>query len=543
MRLRSFLHPPSERQCFGANLGTTERDRPGYMRRLMSGLARQLSVPYEWINAVTPGRETWENPDIPSGYAYFAQLVAHDCVFTSVPTGALAASLGPTKSRRSSLLRLETIYGEGPDSSPHAFGPRGASHLARNRLALSDVSPRSTVKGDYVFRDVARTTASNSTTGATGGLASTQLADPRNDVHAAISQMTTLFILLHNRIASHIDDVLAREKFASTEVRNYRVYFVSRSACENIYRSIVRNDLLPRILHPAIVDAYSGRKIEFLDPQTLEALPLEFANAFRFGHAMVRPSYVFNDFNSYGEDLVDMMLSTSAARPWRMPLDETWMAQWSHFFEMNGSKPNLSRRIGPQLSGGLFSGEVFGAIDQTGSVGLGYRDLLNGAFVAMWSVTALADELRRRRPHLAGFSPLLLDHQLRASRIRAWLGRHQIASGLRAEDIEHLAADPPLFLYVLFEAAHDMDGRRLGVLGSIILAETLYRALHDVASPSGAPTDQPEGLLEDVCEIALGSRDKAASIKPCIPEINSMAEMITFVARQFEVGAGTMPFI
>jgi hypothetical protein len=512
------------------------------MRRLMSGLARQLSVPYQWPDPAQPGREDWENPEIPSGYTYFAQLVAHDCVFTSIPTGALSAAAGPARSRRSSLLRLETIYGHGPDSCPHAYVPRGANHLARNRLALSGLALRNTPKGNYLFRDIARTGTSNAAS-ETAALTSAQVSDPRNDVHAALSQITTLFISLHNKIASNIENMLTADVFASEEVKNYRVYFVSRAVCENIYRAIVRDDLLPRILHPAIVDTYSDPHVQFLDAQTLDTLPLEFANVFRFGHAMVRQFYVFNDFNSYGEDLVDMMLSTSAARPWRMPLDDTWMAQWSHFFEIGGSNPNLSRRIGPEFSGGLFSGEVFGAIDETGSMGLGYRDLLNGAFVAMWSVAALADELRRCKPELASLSPLLLDDQQRTVRVRAWLSRHRTANGLGEQDIDNIASDPPLFLYILFEAAHDMDGKRLGVLGSIILAETLYKALLDASLSSRGPADRPGGAFEDVCEIAFGQPDRAASIEKCVPKINTMANLISFVAQEFEREDAAMPFV
>ena len=108
--------------------------------------------------------------------------------------------------------------------------------------------------------------------------------------------------------------------------------------------------------------------------------------------------------------------------------------------------PNLSRRIGPELSGGLFSGEVFGAVDETGNVGLGYRDLLNGAFVSLWSVEALAEQLRQSRPALAALSPLLLDNQRRAAGIKGWLNRHRIANGLSEPEIDNIASDPPLFL-------------------------------------------------------------------------------------------------
>ena len=149
----------------------------------------------------------------------------------------------------------------------------------------------------------------------------------------------------------------------------------------------------------------------------------------------------------------------------------------ARFFQIGAQRPNLSRRIGPSFAGGLFSGEVFGPVDETESVGLAYRDLLSSAFIPQWSVAALAAEIRARRPALAGLSPLLSDDRERERQIGDWLGRHRLASGLSDEDIGFLASDPPLAFYVLFEAAREMEGRRLGVLGSLILAETLYRAL------------------------------------------------------------------
>ncbi|RXT46639.1 peroxidase family protein [Bradyrhizobium betae] len=525
MQFRNFLRPPSEAERFGAGIkGGNDR-----MRQLMSGVAKQLSMPYPWKGAGTSGRKSWENPRIPSGYTYLAQLVAHDCVFTSVPTGALCPFAGHT-SRRSSLLRLETIYGLGPDSEPDAYLAHGANYGARSRLAIGGPYARHSEKGLYLFRDVGRATVAPDESAA-------QLADARNDIHAALAQLTTLFILLHNRIAADVEAVLAGESLPNVVIRGYRIYFISRMLCEHIYRDVIRHDLLPRILHPAVVTVYEQPSFELVDQPGGEALPIEFVSVLRFGHAMVRHSYVFNDLNSYGEDLIDMMLSTSAARPWRMPLDETWMAQWSYFFDMGGEHgPNLSRRIGPEFSGGLFSGEIFGPIDQTGSVGLGYRDLLSGAFVGLWSVSALADEIRVRKPELAGLSPLLRDDELRIRRLREWLASYAMSNGLSGSDIDDLARDPPLFLYVLFEAAYEMEGERLGVLASLVLAETLYGALRGMCSDRHAAIDA-------ACMIALGHAHGAARFERCMPNICTMADLIHFVGQGMDQEKVAIPFV
>ena len=496
----------------------------------MSGLSRQMSLALDWPPSEHVDIERWENPDIPSGYSYLAQFVAHDCVFTSAPTGAVAQIGAGVKSWRSSLLQLETIYGGGPDASPSAYVAQGENLMSRNRLLLGRASLPNVERGACPYQDLGRAKPLNLDHTEREGLTCAFIADPRNDVHAAIAQLTILFHRLHNRIAASVESAGLTGNRVAADIRNYRIYLVSRAICVRIYQRLVRDDLLPRLLHPGIVSAYDQDGVSFLDTQSLDELPTEFAHVFRFGHAMVRPNYVFNDLNGYGEDLADMMLATSAGRPWRMPLDETWMAQWSRFFAIGTQRPNLSRRIGPSFSGGLFSGEIFGPIDETESVGLAYRDLLSSAFIPQWSVPALAAELRVQRPSLAELSPLVLDDRERAREIRDWLGRHRLANGLHEEEIDYLASDPPLAFYVLFEAAREMGGRCLGTLGSLILAETLYRALG--ARQPDRPTQGTgaSSAFEDLAGVVLGRPEIAPAIEECMPDIGTMAALIAYVA-------------
>ena len=160
-----------------------------------------------------------------------------------------------------------------------------------------------------------------------------------------------------------------------------------------------------RVIHPAIYAAYSGASPSFIDQSSASGadwqIPFEFSHgAFRFGHAMVRPDYRINDLSLH--DLSNTLEKNSANGPVNMPLDETWMVQWSRFFEINGSRPNFSRRIGPYLSDGLGHDEIFSSFDETGRVGLLYRDLLGSALTGMWSVDALITEIAARRPQLIG---------------------------------------------------------------------------------------------------------------------------------------------
>jgi hypothetical protein len=48
------------------------------------------------------------------------------------------------------------------------------------------------------------------------------------------------------------------------------------------------------------------------------------------------------------------------------------------------------------------------------------------------------------------------------------------------EDKVNLTKDPPLLLFILLEASAAENGERLGPIGSVIVAEVLYRALNNV---------------------------------------------------------------
>ncbi len=208
-------------------------------------------------------------------------------------------------------------------------------------------------------------------------------------------------------------------------------------------------------------------------------IPIEFSHgAFRFGHAMVRPEYQINDLSNH--DLNNTLEKSSANDPVNMPLDSSWIVRWSRFFEIDGSRPNFSRRIGPYLSDGLGNDQIFPAFDETDRVGLLYRDLFGAAIAGMWSVDALIAEIAVRRPHFINMSRLLADRAWRVSQIREWLASAPVYGGLTADDIETLSNDPPLPFFILFEAMHQREtrGMCLGPLGSIIVSEVIFGALH-----------------------------------------------------------------
>ena len=228
-------------------------------------------------------------------------------------------------------------------------------------------------------------------------------------------------------------------------------------------------------------------------------------------------------------------------------------------FEINGSTPNFSRRIGPHLSDGLGNDQIFPAFDETERVGLLYRDLLGAGLAGMWSVDALIAEIGNRSPHFIAMSRLLADRDYRVNQLasggallgalrrfcgggffffffffrlladrdyrvnqlREWLVSARAYGALTDEDIETLSNDPPLPFFILFEAMQQTEGLQLGLLGSIIVSEVIFGAL--ASDPrSAAAARSPINWISISHEFYL------ANVLQDIPEISSMAQLVEF---------------
>jgi hypothetical protein len=547
---RHFLATPKPTQRFKA-YGIdplTAPDHSEKIRTLMNRLSRRMDAPLHWPVHGDATIEHWENPGIPSGYTYLLQFVAHDLVHSAIPlsvTGVLGAD---TANARRTALRLETLYGNGPVGSPFVYAQDTPNDERRTKLRLGRMRWKDKeVESGCPFRDIARTPAENVTgidrsiPGVRAALTEALVADPRNDDHALMSQLTALLALLHNGLV----DVVRRGEPAVANNANlgaaYKRFLCARDALTAIYHTIIRNDLMKRVLHPAIHAAYAGPNCSFIDraahfeghsaaPGKAASngwqIPLEFSHgAFRFGHAMVRPEYVINDLSTH--DLINTLEKTSANDPVNMPLDSTWIVRWSRFFEIQGSRPNFSRRIGPHLSDALGHDKIFPAVDQTNRVGLLYRDLLGSALAGLWSVDAMIAEISIRRPQFIHLSRLLADRPYRVSRIREWLAAEPTYGPLTSDDIETLANDPPLPLFILFEAMQQPEapGLRLGPLGSIIVSEVIFGALGHNQVPITHNTDSLGEALA-----AISAQYYPTNVFEDVPEIAGMDQLVEFTA-------------
>lgn len=424
-----FLRPPRPRE------------------RLLPGPGAALERWRTWMTALTchqprSSDQRRPNPDIPAGYTYLLQLVAHDMVDSEGLPEAAADTITDAFDIRSRRLVLQTLYGEAdavPASAPYMqLGPaRG-----RDRAIPGRDLPRDLVNRRPLIEDV------------------------RNDYHSNMSQLATLFLQFHNAVAAMLPPTLAPEC----------AFRLAQHATILIYREVVRRDLMPRILHPDIAALYAdGRPI--LTPDPPAELSLEFCvGAFRFGHVMVRDWYeLVSPVTPFSQVLRQTMRALPAPQA-TMPLAAGWLARWSRFFPMPGMPAPMESMCfvpTPPLysAGGMFE-PLLG--DPPQRHGLLYRDLNTALLFGLWSPFALREAIVDRDRRFA----VLPQAQTVSDEIARWLGEDGFMNSSAAAR-EAIATDPPLPFYVLFEAWWEGggDGRRLGPLGSTIVAETLFGAL------------------------------------------------------------------
>jgi Animal haem peroxidase len=550
MRMKGYRHfltagmPAQSFKIYGKEIAEGTMSE---MRRLMGKLARRMESEFAWPphepSALQryPELQPWENPKIPSGYTYLLQLVAHDLVSTSLPLSILEDATTGARNTRSAVLRLDTIYGGGPAACPFAYEP-DAGDDSRTALRLGPMKPD---KDDPAMgaplRDIVRVGPPCSDHVKRNGLTEALIADPRNDDHAILAQLTALFHILHNGLVGKLPAGDGDENGSPPTLAGaYRRFLCARGAVTLIFRNIIRKDLLKRVLHPEIYRIYVEQPKGFLDENAATVngdprIPMEFSHgAFRFGHAMVRPGYRINEGTNPEFELEKVLKQNCSKQPTGMPLDRTWIVRWSHFFEIDSSRPNLSRRIGPNFSPGLLSTDVFPQIyEDVKWWGLALRDLVGGGYLNLWSVPALIGEIGELQPGLIEKSAFLSRGAYQA-RLREYLTAW-LPSGLGSEnklnpdDIESLVNDPPLAFFVLFEAAYDPEARGLclGLLGSIIVAEVILAAMkRDPMLGEDVP-----GLMAALKTLSGHSYGKSQNYFSDVPEIESMADLVKFTAK------------
>ncbi|WP_170317864.1 peroxidase family protein [Paroceanicella profunda] len=435
-----------------------------------------------------------DNPRIPSGYTYLAQFAAHDLVFSGVtrprlgdPGQAPSAPISPEHAN--SALDLGSLYGPGPDIRPELYQPAG--RMPRTRLALA---PMPDTERSFLSRAAWTSTAPQGPEFCVLPRLVAQLpemtavtADPRNNLHYLISQVTVLFACVHNAV---VDRVEAREPAGSYD--GARVLATARTIVLAAYRDIILHDFLARLLddatHARVVDACARASFDglrLLGSGSVDApVSRAFASAaYRVGHTMARGHYALSAQFAENKPASLSRLISLAAEP-SAPA-RIWSLEWDRFFfddtaprTPDGRLRNFSHLIKPGINLTLHDEGFFPGDDGVGR-GLAYRDMVRCAADGMDDTDAF---VAARMPGVALLEPAAREALL-AERL----------PGLDAADRAALAARMPLALYVLLEAQH-AGGHHLGPVASAIVGEVFGAGLIE----SEAETARGRALWRDI---------------------------------------------
>ena len=404
--------------------------------------------------AMTSTYDPTEDSDIPAGYTYFGQFLAHD-----LTQGRKIKGSDVPKNFQTPVLDLDSIYGPDDDS------------IIRDGRKLRIGSTYGGTHYKSLPRDLCRAEDGTPAVG-----------NPRNDDSLLLSQMHVLVVSYHNCLAD------THPSLSYEQVRDAVILTLQAIA---IY------DYLPRIVPEQTIDDVIRHKRSYwrqsLGRQTYGGISAEAAFAgMRFGHSMVRPSY--HGWNAQQGQPRDTpsFLSISyighALDHCRVPSD--WLPDWTAMFGAAGQDATLmARRIDCVLTG--FTREIpedhLPADDNTTS-NLAVRNLQLGARARLKSGVEVRNELAN-----AGFASSVLDYDSIVSD----------APGIRAVLLDgrfgELRERPPLWYYILREAEFANTGKLAGV-GAQIVCETLAACV-ELATPS---------LFSMKGDLPIGSGDPAS---------------------------------
>lgn len=474
-------------------------DKPWDTQVMFAKLMRRMAMPHDF------GTADDSNPAIPAGYTYLAQFAAHDIIRNTTLQANLAGPENGRRNMRQRSLMLDALYGDGPVFSESLYElPRPGEHF-RTMLRTGSIARLSSLPAElagrcpHLQRDIPRFHQADLSDGGRTriGRPDVLVPDQRNDDNAVVAQMTALLHHLHNAVAEALRALPAMPLFDPHMPLGFNLFENARRVTTALYRGVLRRDLLNRLLIEHVRDRYEATGFQPIADPRSHGIPLEFSHAaYRLGHAMVRKVYRFNR-NSPPKGIRDTLDNRSSSRPHKFPLLMDWIADWSSFFELGYGEVQFSRRIGPSFNSVLLEHSEFpsiligsgpGGATRPGDEahlpdpmrsGLLLRDLVRGV---AGGLLTLEEMLGRVPAEILEASPLLGSP---ADALKNWLDDPSI--GFTPAELDHLSSNPPLILWLLFEAAHEAKGLSLGTLGSVIVGDVFAAQL--AASSGEIETD------------------------------------------------------
>ena len=390
----------------------------------------QLDDPIDSI--LNPGPQNPDNPELTAGFTFLGQFLDHDLTFD--PTSSLERQQDPEAiaNFRTPLLELDSVYGSGPNASPHLYD----QEVQETKFYVEAIPDSATKTRDGSTKfDVPR-----------NGQRTALVADPRNDENLIISQLQLAFLKFHNAVIDHVkaespDLATRHERFAEAQ-RLVRWH----------YQWIINHEFLPKTCGQKIVDDVLQNGRRFYRWNNAPFIPVEFSvGAYRFGHSQVRPSYRANFGASDGDEFFAFIFKDDAASAASDDPDDLRggkrakrrFIDWQTFFDFGDARVRPNKRIDTKLSSVLFD---LPGIPGEEPQSLAQRNLLRSLVLGLPSGQRVARAMRIRplpRADLADLRPHRLDRST------------------------------PRWFYVLREAEKLADGKRLGPVGGRIVAELM----------------------------------------------------------------------
>jgi hypothetical protein len=379
------------------------------------------------------------NDDVPAGFTYLAQFIDHDVTYDATSKIDRDNDPDALANFRTPRLDLDSLYGSGPADQPFLYDwDRGACRGVK--LLIGDYA----ADGESATVDLPRNRQGRAT-----------IPDPRNDENLIISQLHLLLMKFHNRVVQkrHDDDGLVGNALFDAAYQDVRWH----------YQWVVMRDFLPTILGThagallgplaGLTDVAAGDEPVTYGWKGAPAIPVEFsAAAYRFGHSMVRRSYPIGD-----PDLIaPLILHSDSERDRRhlggfRRLPKSLQIDWTKLFGPAADVPGLV--IDEHLAFPLFELPADHA-------SLPELNLERGRFLGLPSGRDVARAMGR---------VALTDDEL--------LPQDFWPTNVKPVERGRILAAPPLWFYVLREAAVDSEGRHLGPVGGRIVAEVLVGLL------------------------------------------------------------------
>jgi hypothetical protein len=426
-RLRGIALTTKDRSLEG-RFGLMFKNLPAFEPpdALLTGLATSMEEPQDAPPSVT------DNPSVPAGFVLLGQFIDHDLTFDKTPLHLQREDPHALTNFSSTRFDLDSVYGKDPIGSPELYNPNDPAKLRLTGLG----DPKQ--PDDLPRRD--------------DGTAI--IADPRDDTNLITCQLHIAFRKFHNALVDH---VRAQGRYRADEV-----FGVAQGLCRWHYQWMVVHDFLPRVVPQEVINEILQERLggpaqvtlNFYKPKNPNKpmMPIEFAvAAYRFGHSMVRPTYVINEQGNeavlFGKEPTKFNLNG------RRPIPPRLEIAWRHFFDIPGvagPPANVTRRIDGDLSTPLFTlpASIVPSPDTRKS--LAERNLLRGKMLGLPSGQQVARKMGVEA---------LSNEDLKLGNEPGWEGQ------------------APLWFYILKEAEIQHQGKRLGDVGGRIVAEVFLGLL------------------------------------------------------------------